>query len=111
MRSVRGMTGQWMPERPIPGYYTAYFEFADGHAGDDRAQRLRLFHGTANCFRARSTATRYTEADRVALRTEMRTGKRDEEREKEKFRIGGSNDPTKNKDEGGIVRGVIPTSA
>src|SRR6476620_8730873 len=26
LRSVRAMTGQWMPERNIPGYYTAYLE-------------------------------------------------------------------------------------
>src|SRR5436190_8856525 len=30
LRSVRAMTGQWMPERPIPGYYSAYLEFEDG---------------------------------------------------------------------------------
>lgn len=30
VRSVRAMTGQWMPERPCPGYYAAYLEFEDG---------------------------------------------------------------------------------
>src|SRR5207248_3446053 len=27
LRSVRAMTGQWMPARPISGYYCAYLEF------------------------------------------------------------------------------------
>ena len=26
VKSVRGATGQWMPERPIPGYYAAFLE-------------------------------------------------------------------------------------
>jgi len=30
LRSIRGMTGQWMKERQIPGFYTAYLEFEDG---------------------------------------------------------------------------------
>src|SRR5438093_2652412 len=30
LRSVRAMTGQWMKERAIPGYYTAFLEFEDG---------------------------------------------------------------------------------
>jgi phthalate 4,5-cis-dihydrodiol dehydrogenase len=37
---------------------------------------------------------RYTYADRSALRAALRSGKRDEEREKEAFRVGGSHDPT-----------------
>lgn len=101
LRSVRGMTGQWMPERPIPGYYTAYLEFADGtpativHNGYGYFMHGELFPGALDGWR-------YTADDRIAIRKAMRTGKRDEEREKEAFRIGGSNDPTKNKDEGGM---------
>ena len=30
LKSVRGTYCQWMPERPWPGYYAAYMEFADG---------------------------------------------------------------------------------
>ncbi len=101
LRSVRGTTGQWMPERPIPGYYTADLEFEDGtpativHNGYGYFMHGELFPGALDHHR-------YTEADRIALRNEMRTGRRDEEREKEAFRIGGSNDPTKNKDDGGM---------
>ena len=30
LKSVRATVGQWMPERPIPGYYNAHLEFEDG---------------------------------------------------------------------------------
>ena len=30
VKSVRASVGQWMPERPAPGYYTAFLEFEDG---------------------------------------------------------------------------------
>ena len=30
VKSVRASIGQWMPERPAPGYYTALLEFEDG---------------------------------------------------------------------------------
>jgi len=30
LKSVRGTFGQWMPERPSPGYYAAYMEWPDG---------------------------------------------------------------------------------
>ena len=42
VRSVRGMTGQWMPERTIPGYYSAYMEFEDGTPCNAAPQRVRL---------------------------------------------------------------------
>src|ERR1700730_18629040 len=30
LRSVRAQVGQWMPERPIPGFYSAFLEFENG---------------------------------------------------------------------------------
>ncbi len=33
LRSVRGMAGVWDPARPVPGAYTAYFEFENGVCG------------------------------------------------------------------------------
>lgn len=33
VRSVRGVLGQWMPERPTPGYYAAFLQFEDGVPG------------------------------------------------------------------------------
>jgi phthalate 4,5-cis-dihydrodiol dehydrogenase len=100
LRSVRGTTGEWMSERPIPGYYTAYLEFEDGtpatitHNGYGYFMHGELFEGALDHWR-------YTPEDRLALRKQMRGGARDEEREKEDFRIGGRNDPTKNTRDGG----------
>ena len=100
LRSVRGTTGQWMAERPIPGFYTAYMEFEDGtpativHNGYGYFMHGELFEGALDHWR-------YTPEDRVALRKQMRGGARDEEREKEDFRIGGRKDPTQNKKDGG----------
>lgn len=94
LRSVRGQTGQWMAERPVPGFYTAFMEFEDGtpatimHNGYGYFMHGHLFEGSLDRHR-------YTDADRVAIRKALRTGSRDEDMEKESFRIGGSNDPTK----------------
>ena len=30
LKTVRGAAGNWVPERPFPGYYAAYMEFTDG---------------------------------------------------------------------------------
>ena len=67
LRSVRGTTGQWMPERPIPGYYTAYMEFEDGtpativHNGYGYFMHGELFPGSLDHWR-------YTDDERIALR-------------------------------------------
>jgi phthalate 4,5-cis-dihydrodiol dehydrogenase len=31
VRSVRGTTGQWFPGRRVPGYYSAFLDFEEGH--------------------------------------------------------------------------------
>jgi len=102
LRSVRGTTGEWMAERPIPGFYTAYMEFEDGtpatilHNGYGYFLHGELFPGALD-------HSRYTLAERLELRKQMRSGSRDEDSEKEDFRIGGRKDPTltQNKAEGG----------
>src|SRR6266568_1199408 len=88
LRSVRGMTGQWMPERPIPGYYSAYMEFEDGTP-------CTVIHNGYGYFLANellpwgSTAQRYTLEERVAVRKAMQQGKRKEDDDKQDMRIGG----------------------
>src|SRR5579871_1813001 len=32
VRSVRATTGQWFPGRRVPGYYSAFLDFEEGHA-------------------------------------------------------------------------------
>lgn len=88
LRSVRGMTGQWMPERPIPGYYSAYLEFEDGTP-------CTVVHNGYGYFLANelmpwgSTKQRYTIEERVQIRKAMQQGKRDEDADKQDMRIGG----------------------
>ena len=88
IRSVRGTTGQWMPERPIPGYYSAYMEFEDGTP-------CTIVHNGYGYFLANellpwgSTAQRYTLEERVAVRKAMQQGKRKEDDDKQDMRIGG----------------------
>jgi phthalate 4,5-cis-dihydrodiol dehydrogenase len=94
LRSVRGTTGAWMPERAIPGFFTAHFEFQDGRSA------TTLFNGygyfmAGELFEGALDRWRYTDGDRLALRKRMRAGGRDENLEKEQFRIGGTHDPTK----------------
>jgi phthalate 4,5-cis-dihydrodiol dehydrogenase len=100
LRSVRGTIGQWMPERPIPGFYSAYMEFEDGtpatimHNGYGYFMHGELLPGMLDHWR-------YSNEDRIAIRKAMRSRERDEEREKEDFRIGGRHDPTRNQTDGG----------
>lgn len=93
LRSVRGSIGQWMPERPIPGFYTAYMEFEDGtpvtltHNG----------HGyflTAELYPWALAMHRYQDDDRLRFRRALRAGQRDEVAEKGEFRLGGKQDKT-----------------
>ena len=83
------MVGQWMPERPIPGYYSAYREFEDGTPAT-------AVHNGYGYFLASelvpwgTDAQRYTPEERVRIRKQMQRGERDEEADKDEIRIGGS---------------------
>ncbi len=91
LRSVRGTAKRWMPERPVPGYYTAYLEFNDGTP----ATIMHNGHGyftMAELYPWVREKRPYTAADREALRAGIRDGGRDEEDAKRAFRVGGSQD-------------------
>ena len=45
LRSVRANVGQWMPERPVPGYYTAFLEFENGVPVTIAHNGYGYFHG------------------------------------------------------------------
>lgn len=94
LRSVRGTTGQWMPERAIPGFYTAYFEFENGTPATIMLNGYGYFMA-GEVLPGQLDRWRYTDEDRIALRKQMRAGRRDENKEKEEFRIGGRRDPTR----------------
>jgi phthalate 4,5-cis-dihydrodiol dehydrogenase len=93
VKSVRGAIGQWMPERPIPGFYTAYMEFADGTPATLLHNGYGYFN-TAELYPWAPPLHRYQEEDRIAFRRGMRSGGRDEESEKAEYRIGGKLDKT-----------------
>jgi phthalate 4,5-cis-dihydrodiol dehydrogenase len=89
LRSVRGTTGQWFSPRPCPGYYTAFLEFEDGTPAT-------IVHNGYGYFVASElvpwgdTTVIYSADQRVQIRKTMRAGQRDEARDKEELRIGGS---------------------
>jgi phthalate 4,5-cis-dihydrodiol dehydrogenase len=93
LRSVRGTAGQWMRERPIPGFYTAYLEFEDGTPATIIHNGYGYFL-TAELFPWAPPMHRYNDADRIAFRRAIRAGDRNEESEKAEYRIGGSKDKT-----------------
>ena len=94
LRSVRGMTGTWMDARPIPGYYTAYLEFDDGTPATIMHNGYGYF-AMASLYPWVHEKRAYTDADRAALRRELRAGRRNESQEKEIYRVGGARDPVR----------------
>ena len=88
LRSVRASTGQWMPERPIPGYYSAYLEFEDGTPVTMVHNGYGYFLG-AELVPWGESKQRYNVEERVAVRKAMRAGTRDENADKQDLRIGG----------------------
>jgi phthalate 4,5-cis-dihydrodiol dehydrogenase len=92
LRSVRGMTGKWLDVRPIPGYFTAYLEFEDGTPATIMHNGYGYFAMSAQYPWVQDKRD-YSHADRAALRRELESGRRDESKEKEEFRVGGKSDP------------------
>jgi phthalate 4,5-cis-dihydrodiol dehydrogenase len=100
LRSVRGTTGAWMPERSIPGFYTAFFEFENGTSATILLNGYGYFMA-GELLPGQLDGWRYDDDDRIALRRAMQAGGRDEEKEKEEFRSGGRRDPTVRAETGG----------
>jgi phthalate 4,5-cis-dihydrodiol dehydrogenase len=88
LRSVRAQVGQWMPERPIPGYYAAFLEFEDGTPATIVHNGYGYFLG-AELVPWGEDRQRYTASERAAIREALRAGRRDETRDKQALRIGG----------------------
>jgi phthalate 4,5-cis-dihydrodiol dehydrogenase len=93
VRSVRGSVGQWFAGRPIPGYYSAFLEFEDGTPAT-------LLHNGYGYFLASELVpwgnqnSRYSEAERAAIRRSLLDGTRNENADKDQMRIGGSQERT-----------------
>lgn len=88
LRSVRAQIGQWMPERAIPGYYSAFMEFEDGTPATIVHNGYGYFLG-AELVPWGEDKHRYTAKERGELRRQMRRGARDETSDKQALRIGG----------------------
>jgi phthalate 4,5-cis-dihydrodiol dehydrogenase len=93
LRRVSGTTGQWMPERAIPGFFTGFFEFENGTSATTVLNGYGYFMG-GELFEGAPINWRYTDEDRLRIRRELAAGTRNEQSEKEAFRIGGAFDPT-----------------
>lgn len=78
LRSVRAMTGQWMPERPGPGYYTAYMEFENGVPATIIHNGYGYFIG-AELVPWGESRHEYGLKERIAVRKGIVSGSRDEE--------------------------------
>ncbi len=88
IRSLRATVGEWMPERPIPGYYCAYIEFEDGTPCTIMHNGYGYFMG-AELVPWGTSKQRYTMDQRLDVRRAMQQGRRDEEADKQALRIGG----------------------
>ena len=93
VRSVRATAGRWMAERPCPGNFSAFLEFADGtpativYNGYGYFDTSELTWGIGNRM--------YSEAERVVVRRALRSGTVDHEAAKEGMRFGaGASDAT-----------------
>ena len=88
IKNVRGVVGQWMPERPIPGYYSAMFEFENGAFSTIVHNAHGYFMG-AQLVPWGHDRQRYDESERIHVRDGLIHGTRNEEQDKQDIRIGG----------------------
>ena len=89
VRSVRAQTGQWMKERSIPGYYSAFLEFDNGLPATIVHNGYGYFVGAELVPWGEDKAI-YNAAQRGEIRRQLRAGTRDETADKQSIRIGGS---------------------
>ena len=87
VRSVRAMTGQWEPQRPVPGYYSAFIEFEDGTPATIVHNGYGYF-STYEFVPWAQTGRPLTDPELVARRNAMRKGEYDDASEKNSVRFG-----------------------
>ena len=88
LRSVRAQVGAWMPERKIPGYYSAFLEFENGVPATIVHNGYGYFVGGEMVTWGRDKSI-YEVEERVRLRRTLKNGQRNEASEKQDIRIGG----------------------
>lgn len=92
VRTIRGTTGKWWPERNAVGYYSAFMEFESGatatvtNNGYGYAMTADLTPWSDE--QGRGLIEGYTHDDRVRIRADLKAGTRDEFEAKDALRIG-----------------------
>lgn len=92
VRTIRGTTGKWWPERNAVGYYSAFMEFEDGatamvtNNGYGYSMTADLMPWSDE--QGRGLIEGYTHDDRVQIRAGLKDGTRDEFEAKDSLRIG-----------------------
>jgi phthalate 4,5-cis-dihydrodiol dehydrogenase len=87
--SVRAVVGQWQPERPIAGFYSAFMELEGGVSAT-------IMHNGYGYFLSHELVPwggeshAYDPEQRVKVRKALRDGTRDEDQDKQDLRIGGA---------------------
>jgi len=89
LRSVRAQVGQWLKERPIPGFYSAFMEFENGTPAAISHNGYGYFMG-AELVPWGEDRQRYNASQRASIREQLRAGTRRETDEKQALRIGGA---------------------
>jgi phthalate 4,5-cis-dihydrodiol dehydrogenase len=91
LKSVRGAAGQWMEERPYPGYYAAYMEFVDGTPAVAIQNSFGYFNAQ-EMIPDGAKPEQNKSAKTGAIRKGLRDGTRDEAAEYQKLGIGRAQD-------------------
>ena len=87
--SIRGVVGQWQPERPIAGIYSAFMGLQGGVSAS-------IMHNGYGYFPSHELVPwggdshAYNPEQRVNVRKALRDGTRDEDSDKQNLRIGGA---------------------
>lgn len=89
VRSVRASVGQWMPERPIPGYHCAFLDFENGVTATVIHNGYGYFN-TNELVPWGSPHQKLNAEDRPTIRRALRQGSYEEAAAKDALRIGGA---------------------
>lgn len=89
-KTVRGATGNWWAERAAPGYYSAFIDFENGVTATvtNNGYGYALTAELVPWGDERGILERYTPEQRASIRSEIRSGARDEYAAKDALRIG-----------------------
>lgn len=90
LRSVRATTGQWLPQRPCPGAFSAYLEFGDGTPATLVYDGNGYVHGWELLPWGETPVRQAAAAAAYAYRRELRAGTADESAARERLRFAGA---------------------